>query len=151
MLEPTELPALDARPTEFDFEGFFQVEYPQLARACYLLTGDAAEAEDLAQEAMARTFERWNRVRSMDSPSGYVYRTAFNLNQKRLRRLSVRARRLIGALQSPIRPRPWRPGTKYCWLCCRCPPPSERRSCSLGGSAWTQRRRARCWGSILRP
>src|SRR4029450_13691014 len=53
------------------------------------------------QEAMARTFERWNRVRSMDSPSGYVYRTAFNLHQKRLRRPAVRARRLLGALQSP--------------------------------------------------
>jgi RNA polymerase sigma factor (sigma-70 family) len=101
MLEPTELRALDARPTELDFEGFFLAEYPQLARACYLLTGEAAEAEDLAQEAMARTFERWDRVRAMDSPAGYVYRIAFNLNQKRLRRLAVRARKLIGALQSP--------------------------------------------------
>ena len=68
MLEPTELRALDARPTELDFEGFFRAEYPRLARACYLLTGEAAEAEDLAQEAMARTFERWNRIRAMDSP-----------------------------------------------------------------------------------
>jgi DNA-directed RNA polymerase specialized sigma24 family protein len=101
MLEPTELRAFDARPTELDFEGFFSVEYPQLARAYYLLTGEAAEAEDLAQEAMARTFERWDRVGAMDSPAGYVYRIAFNLNQKRLRRLAVRARKLIGALQSP--------------------------------------------------
>jgi DNA-directed RNA polymerase specialized sigma24 family protein len=75
MLGPTELRALDARPTELDFEGFFRAEYPQLARAGYLLTGEAAEAEDLAQEAMARTFERWDRVRAMESPAGYVYRT----------------------------------------------------------------------------
>lgn len=101
MLEPTKLRALDATPTELDFEAFFRAEYPQLARACYLLTGEAAEAEDLAQEAMARIFERWDRVRAMDSPAGYLYRTAFNLNQKRLRRLAVRARKLIDALQSP--------------------------------------------------
>ncbi len=30
----------------------------------------------------------------MDSPEGYVFRTALNLNRKRLRRLAVRARHL---------------------------------------------------------
>ena len=81
-----------------DFEGFFRDEYPRLARACYLLTGDAAEAEDLAQEAMARAYERWDRVALMESPAGYLYRTAFNLNRKRIRRLSVAARRTIGQM-----------------------------------------------------
>jgi len=52
----------------------------------YLLTGDRREAEDLAQEALVRAFERWSRVRSMANPPGYVYRTAINLNRNRLRR-----------------------------------------------------------------
>ena len=75
------------------FESFFQDTYPRLARACYLLTGGAAEAEDLAQEAMSRAYERWDRVSKMDSPEGYVYRIAMNLNRKRTRSLFVRERK----------------------------------------------------------
>jgi RNA polymerase sigma-70 factor (ECF subfamily) len=74
------------------FEDFFRATYARLAQALLLLTGDRAEAEDLAQEAMARVYERWERVRTMESPEGYAYRTAMNLNRKRLRRSAVRAR-----------------------------------------------------------
>ena len=95
MLEPTTLLGAGDAEGVLDFETFFRAEYPQLARACYLLTGDPAEAEDLAQEAMARVFERWGRVISMDSPAGYLYRTAFNLNRKRLRHLGVVGRRVF--------------------------------------------------------
>ncbi len=78
-----------------EFVDFFREEYPGLVRSLYLLTADLGEAEELAQEAMARTFERWGRVKRMESPGGYVYRTAVNLNRKRLRHLAVRARRLV--------------------------------------------------------
>lgn len=74
---------------EFGFEDFFRSTYPRLAQAGLLLTGDRAEAEDLAQEAMARAFERWDRVRKMESPEGYVYRTTLNLHRKRVRRAGV--------------------------------------------------------------
>ncbi|HZA40654.1 MAG TPA: sigma factor [Actinomycetota bacterium] len=50
-----------------------------------LLTADRHEAEELAQEAMARAYAWWDRVGRMNSPGGYVYRTAVNLNRKRLR------------------------------------------------------------------
>ena len=53
-----------------DFEEFFQVEYRGLVRALYLLTGDQGEAEELAQATMARVYERWDRVRVMESPAG---------------------------------------------------------------------------------
>ncbi len=78
------------------FEAFFRAEHPRLLRALYLLTGSLAEADDLAQEAMARAYERWDRVGAMDSPAGYVYRTALNLHRSRVRRLAFRARRLVG-------------------------------------------------------
>jgi RNA polymerase sigma-70 factor, ECF subfamily len=77
------------------FEEFFQAEYPGLVRALYLVTGDQGEAEELAQATMARVYERWDRVRAMESPAGYVYRAAVNLHRKRLRHLAVRARRLL--------------------------------------------------------
>jgi RNA polymerase sigma factor (sigma-70 family) len=77
------------------FEEFFKAEYRGLVRALYLLTADLGEAEELAQEAMARVYERWDRVQTMESPGGYVYRVASNLNRHRLRHLAVRARRLL--------------------------------------------------------
>ena len=62
-------------PSTLGFEELFDAEYLKLARAMHLLAGDRSEGEDLAQEALAKVYERWNRVREMDSPLGYVYRT----------------------------------------------------------------------------
>jgi len=83
---------------ETSFRWFFETEYQRLCQALFLLTGDAYEAEDLAQEAMTRALERWERVGTMDSPAGYVYRTALNLNRKRIRRLVVAARRALASV-----------------------------------------------------
>ncbi|MGE5460987.1 MAG: sigma factor, partial [Solirubrobacterales bacterium] len=77
------------------FSEFFAERYARLVRACLLLTGSAAEGEDLAQEAMARTFERWDRVSTMDDPEGYLYRTALNLHQNAIKRLAMAARRRV--------------------------------------------------------
>src|SRR5438105_12333932 len=95
MVQPARAGWDAASGAESDFEQFFQAVYPPLSRALFLLTGNATEAEDLAQETFARAFERWERVREMDSPEGYVYRTALNLNRKRLRHLRVRARNAL--------------------------------------------------------
>ena len=75
------------------FERFFQDEYERLGRALYLVTGNRAEAEDVAQEAMVRVCERWDRVTDTDSPDGYLYRTALNLHRSSVRRAAVRLRR----------------------------------------------------------
>jgi RNA polymerase sigma factor (sigma-70 family) len=71
-----------------DFDGFFEEEYAPLLRLMFAMTGNLMEAEELAQEAMTRALERWDRVSAMASPPGYVYRTAVNLNRSRLRRLA---------------------------------------------------------------
>lgn len=84
-----------------DFEGFFHREFPRLVKSLYLTTSNLLEAEELAQEAMARVFERWDRVKAMDAPGGYLYRTALNLNRKRIRRLAVRARRILRPPEAP--------------------------------------------------
>jgi len=73
------------------FVAFFTTHYGDVARAMYLLTRDPVEAEELAQEALTRVYERWSRVRTMDSPAGYLFRTALNLQRKRARRLAVAA------------------------------------------------------------
>jgi RNA polymerase sigma-70 factor, ECF subfamily len=84
---------IEARTVDVDFESFFRAEYRSLCQALVLLVGDAFEAEEIAQETMTRVLERWDRVGAMDSPAGYAYRTALNLQRNRIRRLAVRARR----------------------------------------------------------
>ena len=53
------------------------------------------EADELAQEAFLKVWERWDRVGAMDSPAGYLYRTAMNAFRSRLRRAMVAARRSV--------------------------------------------------------
>src|SRR5690242_13831655 len=45
---------------------------PALLRSAYLLTGDAALAEDLVQTALAKVAPRWGRVVERGDPEAYV-------------------------------------------------------------------------------
>jgi RNA polymerase sigma-70 factor (ECF subfamily) len=94
VVRATEREAVSATDAQ-DFEQFVASERGRLVKACLLLTGRVPEAEDLAQEALSRVLERWDEVRRMASPAGYLYRTALNLDRKRLRRLGVAARRRL--------------------------------------------------------
>jgi RNA polymerase sigma factor (sigma-70 family) len=89
-----------AAATDLDFASFYASESLRLGRALYLLTGDASEAEELAQEALVRVYERWGRVRAMASPTGYLFRVAINLHRSRVRLVLVRARRALAPAPS---------------------------------------------------
>lgn len=78
-----------------DFEGLVYAEHRDLFGALCLITRDRREAEDVMQEAFLKVWERWDRVRGMRDPTGYLYRTALNLYRKRIRRASVAIRRAI--------------------------------------------------------
>src|ERR1041385_8024249 len=81
-----------------DFGEFFEREHLRLGRAIYLLVGRRGDAEDLVQEALARAYERWDRVAKMAEPAGYVYRIAANLYRRRLR-----GRRLLERVSEQMR------------------------------------------------
>ena len=38
-----------------------------------MITGSRAEAEELAQDAFLKVWERWDRVADMDEPIGYLW------------------------------------------------------------------------------
>ena len=50
-----------------------------LTRTAYLITGDREEAVDIAQEALARAYERWRSVSQLDRPGAWLQRVAGNL------------------------------------------------------------------------
>jgi RNA polymerase sigma-70 factor (ECF subfamily) len=89
-------PEVKAAQRSMDFEDLVHDQHEGLFGALCLITRDRGEAEDLIQEAFLKVWERWDRVQEMDDPTGYLYRTALNLNRKRIRRASVAIRRAIG-------------------------------------------------------
>jgi len=77
------------------FEDFFRVQTQSLYAHLCLITGNRAEAEELAQDAFLKVWERWDRVADMEEPVGYLYRTAMNLLRKRYRRVGVALRKTV--------------------------------------------------------
>jgi RNA polymerase sigma-70 factor (ECF subfamily) len=75
------------------FETFFELQYTNLLKAMYLVTGNRHEAEEITQDAFVRALERWDRVRGADNRAGYLYRIAVNLYRSKLRRLARGARK----------------------------------------------------------
>ena len=63
---------------EEQFREFVRSRAAPLHRAAYLLCGDWHLADDLVQEALAKTFRHWRRVQMADSPDAYVRRILIN-------------------------------------------------------------------------
>jgi DNA-directed RNA polymerase specialized sigma24 family protein len=74
------------------FPEFFTSQYGRLRRLGFLLTGDWAQAEDLAQEALVRVYWRWSLVRRQAYPEAYARRVLVNRHRSLLRRLRLEAR-----------------------------------------------------------
>jgi RNA polymerase sigma-70 factor, ECF subfamily len=86
------------------FEDLFEAEHERLFRALYLVTGNAQEAEEVMQDAFLKIWERWERVRAMENPAGYLCRTAVNGALSRRRRVAVAAKRTFspGPAEDPF-------------------------------------------------
>jgi DNA-directed RNA polymerase specialized sigma24 family protein len=72
------------------FEEYVAARGPALVRFATLLTGDNHRAEDLAQEALAKAYLSWRRIRRTDRPDVYVRRLLINAVQPRASRSSRR-------------------------------------------------------------
>lgn len=74
---------------EPDFESWYRQEGTRLVNVLTLALADPGLAKDAADEAFARAYERWPRVRSMESPTGWTYKVALNYGRRRLMRRRV--------------------------------------------------------------
>ncbi len=61
----------------------------RLAGLARLLLDDPRQAEEVVQEAFARTYARWSRVKNRDDPLPYVRRAVVNLSRGGLRRRRI--------------------------------------------------------------
>ena len=72
---------------ESAFAWLFRDEYPAIVRTAYLMLGDRAAAEDVAQEAFARLYARWRRISRYERPGAWVRRVAIRLASRARRRM----------------------------------------------------------------
>ncbi|MEV0145427.1 MULTISPECIES: SigE family RNA polymerase sigma factor [unclassified Nonomuraea] len=73
---------------EHSFGDFVAARATSLLRVAYLACGNEAEAEDLLQTALERTYRNWERIQK-DSPEPYVRRVIVNTAISRARRRKI--------------------------------------------------------------
>jgi RNA polymerase sigma-70 factor (sigma-E family) len=71
------------------FRGYVAARSPALLRTAYLLTGNRADAEDLLQTSLAKTYLAWDRIREREAVDGYVRRVMVNTQTSWWRRRRV--------------------------------------------------------------
>lgn len=73
----------------------FRLHYEQLVGLARLLVDDRGQAEEVVQEAFARAYASWSRLRDRDNPMPYLRTSVVNLARGGLRRRrTVRRTRL---------------------------------------------------------
>jgi RNA polymerase sigma-70 factor (sigma-E family) len=61
-----------------DFREYVTARGRSLLRTAYLLTGNRADAEDLVQAALAKTYQAWDRIEDTRALDGYVRKAMVN-------------------------------------------------------------------------
>jgi RNA polymerase sigma-70 factor (sigma-E family) len=69
-----------------DFEEFYQGTRQRVVTFLYAMGGDRTEAQDAAQEAYVRAWQRWSTISSYDDPEAWVRRVGYRLCINRWRK-----------------------------------------------------------------
>ena len=65
---------------EVDFDEFYAATFRRVVSHVYAMTGNLSEAEDSVQEAYARAWERWGKVREYGDPEAWVRTVAYRIS-----------------------------------------------------------------------
>ena len=79
------------------FEDFYGLHYRPMVGLAQALVDTSECAEEVAQDAFVKVYERWNRL---DRPAGYLYVAVVNGARSELRRREVRRR--VGLRARPV-------------------------------------------------
>lgn len=85
------------RARHHDFDAFYGSCWHEVYRPLAVTLRDSDLAADAVDEAMARAYGSWRKVRDVDNQQGWVYRVALNWATSRLRktRREVRSERVV--------------------------------------------------------
>ena len=85
-------------PSDGEFTEFVHASWASLHRTAYLLLGDRAEAEDLVQTTLAKTYASWSKVRDVGSAPAYARTVLVNTAASWFRKKSWRNERPTASL-----------------------------------------------------
>ena len=71
------------------FESWYAREHPRMVATLLLATGDLDLSTEGVDEACARALARWERVSTMEAPTGWAYSVALNHARRVARRRSL--------------------------------------------------------------
>lgn len=80
------------RSTDSEFEAFVATHGEGLMRYGYLLTGNAADAEDLVQNTLVKVYLAWSRISDEGSPVAYTRKAMARTNVSQWRSRTRRVR-----------------------------------------------------------
>lgn len=80
----------------------YRAHLPGATRLAYLLTGDRAAAEDVAQEAFLAVASRLGALRDDAAFGAYLHRAVVNRARNRGRRLALERRHAVAAPPAPV-------------------------------------------------
>jgi RNA polymerase sigma factor (sigma-70 family) len=78
--------------TGVSFDVVYRREIRRLVGLATLLSGNRSAGEDIAQEAFAVAYRRWEEVGRLDDPAGWVRRVVVNQSVSSIRRRMVEVR-----------------------------------------------------------
>jgi RNA polymerase sigma-70 factor (ECF subfamily) len=111
-----------------EFEAWYQREHPRVLGALTVVTGSPDVAADATADAFVRAYERWERVRLMRSPGGWLYTVALNAARRRTRRQALEAEVLRRGRSRAAAPVAIDPDL---WEAVRALPPRQRTAVAL--------------------
>ncbi|GGO70515.1 SigE family RNA polymerase sigma factor [Nocardioides deserti] len=91
-------------PSDAEFGELVHATWPSLYRTAYLLLGDHAEAEDLVQTALAKTYASWAKVRTIEAAPAYARTVLVNTAASWFRKRGWRNERPTSELPEGVAP-----------------------------------------------
>ena len=85
-------------PSDGEFTEFVHASWASLYRTAYLMLGDRAEAEDLVQTTLAKTYASWSKVRDVGAAPGHARTVLVNTAASWFRKKSWRNERPTATL-----------------------------------------------------
>ncbi|HZM84279.1 MAG TPA: sigma factor [Candidatus Limnocylindrales bacterium] len=82
-------PAAPGGTSRQDFDDFYVAHFGDTVTLSYAYTADLAEAQDIAQEAFSRAWQRWGALEGYENPAAWVRRVVFEWNRDRWLAISV--------------------------------------------------------------
>lgn len=114
------------RTDDETFRSFVAARSQALLRTAYLLTGNIADAEDLLQTALFKTFRHWPRLHNKQSPDAFVRRVMVTTRTDWRRRRRVAEDSVADLPDHPSHDNPTRDGRDEMWLALGTLPPRMR-------------------------